>query len=295
MVDRIRASVGSGAACAGPAGMTVAATTAADSRTTRRDMADPRLPSLSIGTLARRPRSRNWIFSRAAAGSRLTSMGTATVNAITVGYDDEGEGPPLVLVHGHPFDRSMWAPQVAGFARSGWRVVAADLRGYGRSTVVPGITPLETFAGDLAALLDHLGLDDIVLGGLSMGGQIVMECHRQFGDRIRALVLADTAPQPDTGDGRRYRRETADRLIAEGMAGYADEMLPRMIAPYNVAALPDVAGHVHTMMATAPPEGPAAALRGRAERRDYRPALAEGSVPRLVLRGRADEATPTSH
>src|SRR5690349_9093311 len=131
MVDRMRASVGSGVARAGPAGRTAVATTATDSRMTRRDMAHPRLPSLSIGTLARGPRSANWIFSRGAAGSRLGSMGTATVNAITVGYDDEGEGPPLVLVHGHPFDRSMWAPQVAEFSRSGWRVVAADLRGYG--------------------------------------------------------------------------------------------------------------------------------------------------------------------
>jgi 3-oxoadipate enol-lactonase len=219
-------------------------------------------------------------------------MGTATVNGITVGYDDAGDGPPLVLVHGHPFDRSMWAPQVAEFSRSGWRVIAADLRGYGHSTVVPGKTPLETFASDLAALLDHLGLDGIVLGGLSMGGQIVMECYRQFGDRIRALVLADTAPQPDTEDGRRYRRETADRLLAEGMAGYADEMLPRMIAPYNVAALPDVAAHVHAMMAGAPPAGAAAALRGRAERRDYRPVLADVSVPALIVVGRDDEFTP---
>src|SRR5262249_18293151 len=94
-------------------------------------------------------------------------MATAAVNGITIEYQDEGSGPPLVLVHGHPFDRSMWAPQVAVFAASGWRVIAADLRGYGKTTVVPGVTLLDTFAADVSGLLDYLGLDEVVLGGLS--------------------------------------------------------------------------------------------------------------------------------
>lgn len=219
-------------------------------------------------------------------------MGTATFNGITVGYDDAGQGRPLVLVHGHPFDRSMWAPQVAEFAGAGWRVIAADLRGYGSSTVVGGTTPLETFARDVAALLDHLRIDDVVLGGLSMGGQIVMECYRQFAPRIRGLVLADTFPQAETEEGKAFRNALADRLLAEGMAGYAAEILPKMIAPYNVHALPAVAAHVHAMMAAAPAAGAAAALRGRAQRRDYCQLLTEVSVPTLIVVGRDDEFTP---
>lgn len=83
-------------------------------------------------------------------------MSTANINGITIGYDDEGTGDDvLVLVHGHPFDRSMWRPQVEHFSAAGWRVIAADLRGYGETTVVPGVTPLSAFAGDVAALLDH--------------------------------------------------------------------------------------------------------------------------------------------
>jgi 3-oxoadipate enol-lactonase len=158
--------------------------------------------------------------------------------------------------------------------------------------VVAGSTPLETFTADIAALLDHLALDDIVLSGLSMGGQIVLECYRQFADRIRARVLADTFARVDTEEGRRRRRETADRLLADGMAGYADEALPTMIAPYNVEALPAVAAHVHAMMAAAPAAGAAAALRGRADRRDYTDLLGEISVPTLVVVGRDDELTP---
>ncbi|MCW2915823.1 MAG: hydrolase [Actinomycetia bacterium] len=221
-------------------------------------------------------------------------MGTITANGITMGYEDAGDGDPLVLVHGHPFDRSMWAPQVTEFARTGWRVIAADLRGYGETAVVPGITPLETFARDLTALLDALKVDQVVLGGLSMGGQIVLEFYRLFPDRVRGLVLADTFAQAETENGKKVRNDMADRLLREGMHGYADEVLHKMVAPYNVQALPTVAEHVLGMMRGAPPEGAAAALRGRAERPDYTDLLSKISVPALVVVGQDDEYTPVS-
>ena len=218
-------------------------------------------------------------------------MSTVSVGGITVGYDDEGSGDPLVLVHGHPFNRSMWRPQVEQFSRAGWRVVAPDLRGYGDTTVVPGVTPLATFAGDLAALLDHLGLDRIVLGGLSMGGQIVMEFYRLFPDRVRGLLLADTSPVAETEHGRQARHATADRLLAEGMGPYAEEVLPKMVAP---AAVPAVVDHVLGMMRGTPPAGAAAALRGRAERPDYVATLSRAAVPALVVVGSHDAYTPVS-
>lgn len=215
-------------------------------------------------------------------------MSTADVNGITIGYDDVGDGEVLVLVHGHPFDRSMWRPQVEHLSAQGWRVVAADLRGYGESTVVPGLTPLSTFARDIAGLLDRLGVARFVLGGLSMGGQIVLECHRLFADRLLGLVLADTFAQAETPDGRAHRNRTADRLLREGMAGYADEVLWKMVSPQNTAA----AEHVAAMMRDAPPEGAAAALRGRAERPDYTAMLGAITVPTLVVVGDDDEFTP---
>jgi 3-oxoadipate enol-lactonase len=218
-------------------------------------------------------------------------MSTAAINGITVGYDDEGTGEDvLVLVHGHPFDRSMWRPQVDHARTLGWRVIVADLRGYGESTVVPGVTPLSVFARDVAALADHLGVERFVLGGLSMGGQIVLECVRQFPDRVRGLVLADTFAQAETPDGRKRRNDMADRLLREGMAGYAEEVRWQMVAPRN----PEVAEFVSRMMLAAPPEGAAAALRGRAERPDYTPVLAEITVPTLVVVGADDEFTPVA-
>ncbi|MFI0164410.1 alpha/beta fold hydrolase [Streptomyces sp. NPDC017095] len=197
---------------------------------------------------------------------------------------------PLVLVHGHPFDHTMWHPQLTEFS-AGRRVIAPDLRGYGASPVTPGSVPLSRHAEDLAGLLDHLGVDSFVLAGLSMGGQIVMECHDRLGDRIRGLVLADTFPAAETPEGRRLRDAMADRLLAEGMRGYADEVLEKMVAPY---ADPEVKAHVHHMMTATSPAGAAAALRGRAERPDYRALLTRVTVPALVLVGADDTYTPVA-
>ncbi len=221
-------------------------------------------------------------------------MSTAELDGISVAYDDLGTGLPVVLVHGHPFNRSMWRPQAERFSLEGYRVITADLRGYGETTVVPGKTGLDVFAADIARLTDHLGIERFVLGGLSMGGQIVMEFHRTYPERVLGLLLADTSPQEETEEGKRVRNETADRVLAEGIGWYADEVLTKMVSPENVRTMPDVAAHVLQMMRATPPEGAAAALRGRAERPDYRESLKKVAVPSLVVVGTEDEFTPVS-
>jgi pimeloyl-ACP methyl ester carboxylesterase len=83
----------------------------------------------------------------------------------------------------------------------------------------------------------------------------------------------------------------ADRLLREGMGGYADEVLYKMVAPYADA---EVAAQVHRMMTATDPEGAAAALRGRAERPDYNDLLTRVAVPALVVVGADDEYTPVA-
>jgi pimeloyl-ACP methyl ester carboxylesterase len=198
----------------------------------------------------------------------------------------------LILVHGHPFDHTMWRPQVEHFADL--QVVTPDLRGYGGTPAESDKTTLDVFAQDIAAQLDELGLDQVVLGGLSMGGQIVLEFHRLFPDRLRGMILADTTAVADTEEAKRIRHETADRLLREGMGPYAAEVLPKMVAPHNIEALPHVAEHVLGMMRATSPKGAAAALRGRAERPDYVEMLSTVAVPTLVVVGSEDEFTPVS-
>ena len=219
-------------------------------------------------------------------------MTSASVSGITIGFEEMGDGDnTLLLVHGHPFNRSMWDPQLGPIADAGWRVIAPDLRGYGESTVVPGKTPLDVFAADLAALLDHLDIADVVIGGLSMGGQIAMEFARQYPDRLRGLMLAATFAHTDTDEGKRKRNAMADRLVREGMGEYADGVLSQMLAPRSIVTKPAVAEHVSAMMHATNPEGAAAALRGRSERPSYIETLGNLKVPSLVVVGSEDAFT----
>ncbi|MEU9166820.1 alpha/beta hydrolase [Streptomyces sp. NPDC048420] len=197
---------------------------------------------------------------------------------------------PLVLVHGHPFDHTMWHPQIEAFSASR-QVIAPDLRGYGTASRAAPVTGFGRFAQDIEALLDELGVSTCVLAGLSMGGQIAMDCYGRFPDRIRGLVLADTFPAAETPDGVKVRHAMADRLLREGMRGYADEVLEKMVAPY---ASPEVKAHVHGMMTATRPESAAAALRARAARPDYRELLTRVTIPALVLVGADDTYTPVA-
>jgi 3-oxoadipate enol-lactonase len=229
----------------------------------------------------------------------MTPTATASVlsvNGIDLAYGDVGAGHRTVLlIHGHPFDRTMWQPQI-DFLKSSYRIVVPDLRGYGKSSLPRESreTRLETFAADCLALTDALGVRTFVLGGLSMGGQIALEMFRQAPDRIDALLLADTFAGRDSPERKQLRFTTADRLEQDGMAGYAREELTKMITPVNAERFPHVAAHVTKMMTSAPPWGAAAALRGRAQRVDYLPLLRQIRVPTLIVVGREDVYTPVA-
>lgn len=219
-------------------------------------------------------------------------MNRVRLNGIELAFEEIGSGgPALLLIHGHPFDHTMWWPQLGPIGRLGWRLIVPDLRGYGASAASGQKATLETFARDLIALLDHLGVDDAVVAGLSMGGQIAMELCRLAPARVRGLVLAATFPQAETAPGREQRIATAERLIRDGMTGYAAETLPRMLAPRCIQSAPDTAAHVLRMMLATPPAGAAAALRGRAERPDYSSVLECFDRPSLIVIGDEDAFT----
>lgn len=124
---------------------------------------------------------------------------------------------PLVLLRGHPFDRTMWYPQLARH-HGGPRMIAPDLRGYadsGAGDLPPGAAVTQdVLAADVAALLDRLGVDEILSCGLSMGGQVAMAFHHRYPGRVRGLLLASTSARADAPDGRRSRWPTLPMAAA---------------------------------------------------------------------------------
>jgi 3-oxoadipate enol-lactonase len=217
------------------------------------------------------------------------------INGIEINYKVTGDGTSIVLIHGHPFDHTMWYPQVTAFSDN-YQVITPDLRGYGQSSLPgPSNTKFEDYATDVLQLLDFLEVKSFHLAGLSMGGQIIMEMFRQAPGRIKSLIFADTFAGLDTPEAKQARYDAADRLEKEGMNGYADEVIYKMIAPAHVSSMPEVAEHVVKMMKATSPVAAATAMRSRSERIDYlKEVLPEIDIPTLVIVGREDEFTPVA-
>jgi len=205
---------------------------------------------------------------------------------------DQGQGAPLLLVHGFPLDHSMWDAQVAEFSRD-HRVIAPDLRGFGGSDLGSQPISMGGLADDLAALLDELRVTEpIVFCGLSMGGYIAWQFWDRHPARLGKLILCDTRAAADSAEAAAGRRESAARVLREGTAGLVEGMVPKLFAEATLRAAPDLVGQVRHVMETTHPQAIAAALLAMAERPNMEPRLAEIAVPTLVLCGQFDAITP---
>lgn len=220
-------------------------------------------------------------------------MTSKRVNDINLAYTDLGAGPPIVLIHGYPFNRSLWTEQ-AELLRSKHRVVAPDLRGFGESDSSEGPATMSRMADDVASLMDALEIERAVIGGLSMGGYVALAFARMFPARVSAMVLADTRAQADTEEGKQTRSQQAEKALSEGMAGIADAMLPKLLTPETVSKRPELVKRVRDMMLKTKPEGAAAALLGMAERDDQTEFISSIQVPALIIVGREDAITPVA-
>lgn len=213
------------------------------------------------------------------------------VRGLGLAVDVVGDGLPVLFVHGFPLDRTIWWGVMA--ALTGWQRIAPDLRGMGLSEAADPYAMAE-YADDLAALLDALDTPPAVVCGLSMGGYVTFELLRRHADRVRALILMNTRAEPDDAAGRRSRDTMAALVEREGSGALADVMMPQLLAPANLTAMPQVVQRVRTVIAGNPPAGIVGALRAMRDRPDSRPQLPTIDVPTLVVVGRDDQLIPVS-
>lgn len=221
-------------------------------------------------------------------------MARVSVGNMELNFVERGAGVPLLLAHGFPLDHSMWQGQIEGLADV-CRVIAPDLRGFGGSGVTPGIVTMQQFADDLAALLDALRINEpVVFCGLSMGGYIAWQFAQRHRERLSKLILCDTRAVADTPEAAAGRRNTAERVLAEGAGIVAEAMLLKLFAPQTEMQQPQIMEATKQVMVRTDPRGIAAALLGMAERPDVTSQLASIDVPTLVICGQHDSiSSPT--
>lgn len=151
-------------------------------------------------------------------------MAILTRDGVRLYYEAHGDqGPVILLTHGYSATSQMWVGQVEALAKD-YRLVVWDMRGHGRSDAPsdPAAYSEAETVGDMAALLDAVGVTSAIVGGLSLGGYMSLAFQRFHPDRVDALLIIDTGPGYKSDEARaawnRNAIKTAERYETEGLA-----------------------------------------------------------------------------
>jgi non-heme chloroperoxidase len=226
--------------------------------------------------------------------------GSETGTDIQIYYEDHGSGQPVVLIHGYPLDGHSWEKQVPVLLSAGYRVIAYDRRGFGRSAQPTVGYDYDTFASDLNALLEHLDLTDIVLVGFSMGtGEVTRYLSRYGSRRVAKAVMLGVIPPfllktPDNPEGVNQSVFDAQQAqIASDRYVYFKQFFDNF---YNVDKLAPVRISTPAWQASFNVAAGASAFATHAcvstWLTDFRDDLPRIDVPTLVVHGTEDRILP---
>jgi non-heme chloroperoxidase len=228
------------------------------------------------------------------------TVGAENGAPIEIHYEDHGTGRPVVMVHGYPLNGNSWERQERVLLQAGYRVITYDRRGFGRSSQPTIGYDYDTFAGDLATLLEHLSLTDVVLVGFSMGTGEVTRYLGTYGSgfvRKAALLgvippfLLKTDDNPDGVDGAVF--EGIKAAIVRDRYAYLEQFFDNF---YNVDVLGGTRISEQARQASfivASGSSPFATYACvDTWLTDFRPDLPRIDVPTLVMHGTADRILP---
>src|SRR5258708_5084713 len=200
-------------------------------------------------------------------------------DGVEIYYEVHGGGPLLLLTHGYSSTSAMWQGQIEALSKH-HKLVLWDMRGHGQSDYPDDAAAYSEAltVADMAALLDKVGADSAIVGGLSLGGYMSLAFYRAHPDRVSALLIIDTGPGFKKDDARevwnRRAHDTGDRFEREGLSVLKSASRERADASHRDAS------------------GLARAARGMLIQRDARviESLPHIKVPSLVVVGADDVA-----
>ena len=217
-------------------------------------------------------------------------MPIADVRGQHLYYEDTGgAGPALVLGHGFLMDGTMFEAQVRAFAGS-HRVITWDQRGHGRTVSSTEPCTLWDLTDDLAALLDHLGVENAVVGGMSQGGFIALRFALEHPDRTAGLVLIDTQSGVEDPD-KAIQYDLMHQVWVS--SGPSDQLLEMVAAIIIGNRRPESRGWTAAWKAREP-AGLTQIYRTLMERDDITERLGEIQAPAIVIHGAEDVAIDLS-
>jgi pimeloyl-ACP methyl ester carboxylesterase len=212
-------------------------------------------------------------------------------NGVKIHFEDSGEGPAVVLGHSFLCSGEMWAPQVPDLVEAN-RVINVDLRGHGRSSPLTAPCEMADLVDDVLAVLDHLGLANAILAGLSIGGMVAMRVALEAPERVRALVLADThAGGEKLAKKTKYRLMTAASKVV-GLRPFLPSVLRLMFGATTLRIEPALVAEWKSRFSEVDLPSIGIVLEALVRRDSVLERLHEISVPTLVIVGEEDASLP---
>jgi 3-oxoadipate enol-lactonase len=216
----------------------------------------------------------------------------ATINGIKLAYDDNGAGPPIILLHGFPLNRRMWRYQERALVAAGYRLITPDLRGFGESDAPEGPYTMSAFADDAVGLMDHLAIRRAVVGGMSMGGYVLLNLLERYPERVTAACFITTRCGADDEAGKARRLAQAEEVAKTGSFAIVEAFRSVLFATETIRTKPELISEVYSWMEATEPNGLAGALLAMRERKDYSHILGSFRLPALVIGAEQDRAVP---
>jgi 3-oxoadipate enol-lactonase len=200
----------------------------------------------------------------------------------------------VLFLHAFPLTAEMWEPNL-GVLPDGWRSIAPDYRGFGRSTLPDAPQHRMTdFAGDIVDLLDRLEIAQAIVVACSIGGYVAFEMWKSARNYFSGLVLVSTRATADTEEGKAGRRKMIELAEREGVEAVANQMVPKLLGATVQRDRPDLVKRVRNLALSNKPEGVRAALAAMMERRDFTGMLGDIDVPTAIVAGAEDTLIPVS-
>jgi len=232
-----------------------------------------------------------------ASGGMMSGGATAAGSFVETGdgariyYEVHGEGEPLVLVHGYPLNGRLFRDNV-GPLSEGFQVITLDLRGYGQSETPSSEGSIATYAADVFAVMDEVGVDQAIIGGMSMDGPIVFEMYRQAPERFRGMILNDTIAAGAVPAEAGLWQGVGQQAGELGVASLVDFLMPDMLTADTRMNNPELVEYLGSLMEQASQEAAIAGAEALETRPDSAATLSEITVPTLILTGIDDSLYP---
>lgn len=206
-------------------------------------------------------------------------------------YQAWGEGEPLLLVHGYPLNGSLFSQNVEALSQQ-YQVITVDLRGFGQSEAPNDEAVIPVYATDVLNVMEGLGIEQAIIGGMSMGGPTVLEMYQRAPERFRGMMLIDTIAAPASPAEANLWRGMAEMARETGVEALVPLLMKEMLTGDTRMNRPELVDYLSTLMTQASLEGAVGGANALATRADYTELLPQIDVPTLILVGLTDSVYP---